>query len=92
MLTWFSLLTVLALQMLVMSVDLSDRFLVAHVPGAGAEMAQSMLAAQGTANVGTAAAGQQRTFVDQRLFLLLAGIRIASMNAASAGDTWRRPR
>ena len=29
--------------------------------------------------------------VDQRLFLALAGTRIASMNAASAGDTWRRP-
>src|SRR2546425_13290054 len=41
---------VLALQLLVMTVDLSDRFLVGHVPGAGAEVAQSMLAAQGTAH------------------------------------------
>ena len=28
---------------------------------------------------------------DQRPFLALAGTRIASMTAASAGDTWRRP-
>jgi SAM-dependent methyltransferase len=28
---------------------------------------------------------------DQRPFLALAGTRIASMNAARAGDTWRRP-
>src|SRR5438093_8986414 len=41
---------VLALQLLVMTVDLSDRFLVGHVPGAGSEVAQSMLAAQGTAH------------------------------------------
>lgn len=41
---------VLALQLLVMTVDLSDRFLVGHVPGAGPEVAQSMLAAQGTAH------------------------------------------
>jgi putative MATE family efflux protein len=41
---------VLALQLLVMTVDLSDRFLVGHVPGAGADVAQSMLAAQGTAH------------------------------------------
>jgi hypothetical protein len=27
----------------------------------------------------------------QRPFLALAGTRIASMSAASAGDTWRRP-
>src|SRR5438093_7844655 len=41
---------VLALQLLVMTVDLSDRFLVGHVPGVEAEVAQSMLAAQGTAH------------------------------------------
>src|SRR5438067_7867057 len=41
---------VLALQLLVMTVDLSDRFLVGHVPGAGADVARSMLAAQGTAH------------------------------------------
>jgi Na+-driven multidrug efflux pump len=41
---------VLALQSLVMTVDLSDRFLVGHVPGVGPEVAQSMLAAQGTAH------------------------------------------
>ena len=29
---------------------------------------------------------------DQRLLLVLAGTRIASMSAASAGETWRRPR
>jgi hypothetical protein len=28
---------------------------------------------------------------DQRPFLALAGTRTASMNAARAGDTWRRP-
>lgn len=41
---------VLALQLLVMTVDISDRFLVGHVPGADAAVAQSMLAAQGTAH------------------------------------------
>src|SRR5439155_26355663 len=41
---------VLVLQLLVMTVDLSDRFLVGHVPGAGSEVEQSMLAAQGTAH------------------------------------------
>ena len=31
------------------------------------------------------------SYTDQRPFLALTGTRIASMNAASAGDTWRRP-
>src|SRR5438552_15545700 len=54
---------------------------------------------RGLAKEGTSIAGADgRVFdgplldvVDQRLFLALAGTRIASMNAASAGDTWRRP-
>ena len=41
---------VLALNSLVLLVDLSDRFLVGNLPGVAAGQAQSMLAAQGTAH------------------------------------------
>ncbi len=41
---------VLALQALVMSVELSDRFLVGNLPGEGAAVTRSMLTAQGTAH------------------------------------------
>lgn len=41
---------VLALQVLVMAVEISDRFLVGNLPGAGAAAARSMLTAQGTAS------------------------------------------